>query len=88
MKWYFKLILPALFLVAWGVAAVLIDNSYILPNVWDTLVVFTTPFADLFGCGSLVENSLVSIYRVSLGFVIACIIAVPLGILLGRYQVL
>ena len=85
MKWYFKLILPALFLVAWGVAAVLIDNSYILPNVWDTLVVFTTPFADLFGFGSLVEHSLVSIYRVSLGFVIVCLLAEQLVILLVSY---
>lgn len=88
MKWYYKLILPALFIVAWEIAAIVINNPYVLPRVWDTLVVFTTPFADLFGCGSLVENSFVSIYRVSLGFIVACIIAVPLGILLGRYRVL
>lgn len=88
MKWYFKLILPALFILGWAIAAVLINNPYVLPKVWNTLVLFTTPFADMFSFGSLVENSVISIYRVSLGFIIACGIAVPLGILLGRYQVL
>lgn len=88
MKWYYKLILPALFILAWEIAAIVINNPYVLPEVWNTLVVFTTPFDNLFGSGSLVENAVVSIYRVSLGFIVACIIAVPLGILLGRYQVL
>ncbi|MDR3101699.1 MAG: ABC transporter permease [Methanocalculaceae archaeon] len=88
MKGYFKLIFPALFIAGWEIAAILVNNPFVLPMVWDTLVVFTTPFTDLFGNGSLMENALVSIYRVSLGFIIACIIAVPLGVLLGRYQVL
>lgn len=88
MKWYFKLILPVLFILAWEIAAILIDNAYILPRVENVFVVFLTPFADLYGSGSIVENGLVSIYRVSLGFIIACIIAVPLGIILGRYQFL
>ena len=88
MKWYYKPILPALFIVAWEIAAIVINNPYVLPEVWNTLVVFTTPFENLFGSGSLVENAFVSIYRVSLGFIVAALIAVPLGILLGRYQVL
>lgn len=88
MKWYFKLILPALFIVVWEIAAVLINNAFVLPRVENVLVVFATPFADLFGCGSLLENAFVSIYRVSFGFIIACAIAVPLGIILGRYKIL
>ncbi|MDR0980617.1 MAG: ABC transporter permease [Methanocalculaceae archaeon] len=87
MKWYFKLILPAIFIVAWEIAAILINNAFVLPRVGDVLTIFATPFADMFSFGSLAENSVISIYRVSLGFIIACIIAVPLGILLGRYQV-
>jgi NitT/TauT family transport system permease protein len=61
------------------------NNAYILPRVESVLVVFLTPFADLYGCGSLLHNAWVSIYRVTLGFLIACLIAVPLGIILGRY---
>jgi NitT/TauT family transport system permease protein len=41
----------------------------------------------MFSFGSLAENSIISIYRVSLGFTIACFIAVPLGIFFGRYQI-
>ncbi|HJJ43224.1 MAG TPA: ABC transporter permease [Methanocorpusculum sp.] len=88
MKWYIKLILPALVLVLWEVVAVLMNNAFILPRVETVLAVFTTPFADLYGCGSLLENSWISIYRVTLGFIIACLIAVPLGIILGRYSIL
>lgn len=85
MKWYIKLILPALVLAVWEVVAILMNNAYILPRVESVLVVFLTPFADLYGCGSLLHNAWVSIYRVTLGFLIACLIAVPLGIILGRY---
>ncbi|MDU9376461.1 Bicarbonate transport system permease protein CmpB [Methanocorpusculaceae archaeon Sp1] len=88
MKWYFKLILPALFIIGWAILANLINNAYILPPVESVLAILVTPFADMFSFGSLAENSLVSIYRVSLGFIIASVIAVPLGILLGRYHVL
>jgi len=85
MKWYIKLILPALVLAVWEVVAILMNNAYILPRVESVLVVFLTPFADLYGCGSLLHNAWISIYRVTLGFLIACLIAVPLGIILGRY---
>lgn len=88
MKWYFKLILPALFIFGWAIASVLINNEYILPSVQNILSILIKPLEDIFGYSSLVENSFASIYRVSLGFIIACGIAVPLGILLGRYQVL
>lgn len=88
MKWYFKPILPALFIFGWAIASVLINNEYILSSVQNILSILIKPLEDIFGYSSLVENSFASIYRVSLGFIIACGIAVPLGILLGRYQVL
>ncbi|HKM41955.1 MAG TPA: ABC transporter permease [Methanocorpusculum sp.] len=85
MKWYIKLILPVIVLVVWEVMAVLMDNAYILPRMESVLAVYLTPFADLYGCGSLLYNSWISIYRVTLGFLIACLIAVPIGVILGRY---
>ena len=85
MKWYTKLILPILAVVIWEIAAILVNNPYILPRVEDVFVVFLTPFADIYGSGSLVSNAVISITRVVTGFVIACVIAVPLGIILGRY---
>lgn len=88
MKWYIKLILPVIFVVFWELVAVIVNNPYILPRVEDVFVVFMTPFKDLFGSGSLVSNAIVSITRVVTGFLIACVIAVPLGIILGRYSFL
>ncbi len=88
MKWYFKLILPVLFILGWEIAAIMINNAFILPRVGNVLAILATPFADMFSFGSLAENSFVSIYRVSLGFIIASVIAVPLGIILGRYKIL
>ncbi|HJJ56294.1 MAG TPA: ABC transporter permease [Methanocorpusculum sp.] len=87
-KWYAKLILPILLLVVWFVAAKCINNEFILPEVWNTLKYFTTPFEDLYGSGNLLENASVSIERVSIGFLIGAAIAVPLGIVLGRYPTL
>ena len=79
MKWYTKLILPVAAVLIWEIAAILVNNPYILPRVEDVFAVFLTPFADIYGSGSLVSNAVVSITRVVTGFVIACVIAVPLG---------
>lgn len=85
MKWYVKLILPALVVLIWEIAAIIMNNAYVLPRVESVLTVFLTPLEDLYGSGSLLANAWVSIYRVTIGFLIACVIAVPLGIVLGRY---
>lgn len=86
MKWYIKLILPAAAVALWEIIAILMNNAFILPRVENVFAVFMTPFADLFGSGSLLGNAWVSIYRVTIGFLIASAIAVPLGVILGRYR--
>ena len=40
MKWYTKLILPILAVVIWEIAAVLVNNPYILPRVEEVFAVF------------------------------------------------
>ena len=85
MKWYIKLVLPLAIIAVWEVIALIINNTFILPTVGTVLSWFLHPFDDIFSMGSLVSNTLVSIERVGLGFIIACVIAVPLGILLGSH---
>ncbi|HJJ31419.1 MAG TPA: ABC transporter permease [Methanocorpusculum sp.] len=85
MKWYYKLILPLILVGIWEICALIINNAFILPTVDAVFSRLLTPFADVFGIGSLVSNAWESIIRVTLGFVIACIIAVPLGIFLGSH---
>ncbi len=85
MKWYLKLILPVVFVAVWEVCALIINNPFVLPTVDSVFSKLLTPFADIFGIGSLASNTLISIERVGLGFLIACAIAVPLGIFLGSH---
>lgn len=84
MKKYLKYIIPIIVIFAWEILAILVNNEFILPRVESVLEVLLEPFTDLFGSGSLVENALVSIYRVVSGFLLGACVAIPLGILMGR----
>ncbi len=81
-----RFLLPLLILVVWAVASHLVANPYILPTIASVLEVLLHPFQDILGSGSLVENALISIGRVSLGFLLGAVVAVPLGILMGRSE--
>ncbi len=86
MKWYLKII-PLLFLlVAWEVVSVLLNNPFILPEPVSVAAVLFKPTADILGSGSILDNSLLSIWRVALGFGLAVACAVPAGIIIGRYR--
>jgi len=81
-----RFLLPALILLTWVVASHLVANPYILPTVASVLQVLLHPFQDILGSGSLVENALISLGRVALGFLMGALVAVPLGILMGRSE--
>jgi len=77
------IILPILLLVGWEIAAIVIDNPFILPRLETVIPVLLHPFQDILGTGSLVHNAMVSLTRVGLGFLVAIAIAVPLGVGMG-----
>ncbi|NLB51358.1 MAG: ABC transporter permease [Syntrophomonadaceae bacterium] len=77
------LIGPVLILLIWFVMADVIDNKLILPAPDKVFKHFITPLANIIGLGALTKNILVSLFRVFFGYLIAIIIAVPLGILMG-----
>lgn len=79
-------VLPVLFLVAWEIAALAIDNPFILPTLEAVAGVLASPFTSILGTGSLVENAAVSLQRVMLGFIAGALVAIPLGIAMGRWQ--
>ena len=72
-----------LLLVAWEIAAILINNSYILPRLGEIAAVLATPLQPVLGGESLVANTLVSLREVLTGFACAAAIAIPLGLLIG-----
>jgi len=79
-------VLPVLFLAAWELAAVLINNPFVLPTLESVVAVLATPFASILGTGSLVQNAAVSLERVLIGFAVGAALAIPLGIAMGRWR--
>ena len=82
------LVLPILLIIGWEVAAIIVNNPFFLPKLETVIPVLLSPFSDILGTGSLLENALVSIERVVLGFALAAAVAIPLGIGMGRFAVL
>ena len=83
---FLKIALPIILIILWAVLSTLIDNPFILPDIGSVLAVLANPFSDIQGSGSLFGNALVSLGRVILGFSVACVLAIPLGIVMGRSE--
>ena len=82
---FLKIALPLIIIIVWAVLSALIDNPFILPDISSVLNVLLDPFSDIQGSGSLFGNAMISLGRVVLGFSVACILAIPLGIIMGRF---
>jgi NitT/TauT family transport system permease protein len=72
-----------LLLVVWELAALLIQNVYILPDLGEIVAVLLHPAAPVLGGETLIDNTLVSLKEVLTGFFVAAAIAIPLGLLMG-----
>ena len=77
------------FLAIWSWAALLIGNKVILPTVGDVAELLFHPNEDLLSMGSLISNIVVSLFRVLIGYIVAVLVAIPLGIAMeiGRAHV-
>ena len=78
---------PALFAVLWVVLAQRIANQVILPGMDQVANLLVRPTEDLISMGSLASNVLVSLVRVIIGYSVAALIAIPLGVIMGYYGV-
>jgi len=79
------LIVPILFLLCWVWAAWQVDNPVILPNVDEVAELLLHPHQDVISMGSMLENIAISLVRVLMGYMLAAIIGIPLGIVMGYY---
>jgi NitT/TauT family transport system permease protein len=79
------LAIPVAFLALWAYLAAHTENDIILPSVTQVFALLAHPFTDLISMGSLVTNILVSLARVAAGYLLAILLAVPLGVLMGYY---
>ena len=89
MKILKNISLPLLGIVFWEVIAIWLNNPIILPRVESVLSVLLTPQQPILGTGvNLMDNTLISIKRVVSGFIIAGLIAIPIGILMGYFSII
>lgn len=90
MKKPISFFLPLLILIGWELVAILVNNEFILPKLESIGVVLMDPASSAYmlGTGSLIDNAMASITRIALGFLLAAAIAIPLGIGMGRSQMI
>ena len=74
-----------MFLALWSYLAAYTENEIILPQVTQVFELLGNPSTSLISMGSLATNILVSLARVMAGYLLALLIAVPLGVLMGYY---
>ncbi len=74
---------PALILLIWIFAAKAIDNRLILPQFSAVLEHFLHPASNIIGLGALTKNIFISLLRVFLGYTVATLLAIPIGVLMG-----
>lgn len=79
------LAVPALFLIVWEIAAQRTGNEIILPRVGQVADILIEPSRSLISMGSLTQNVAVSLLRVLIGYAVAVVLAVPLGLAMGYY---
>jgi NitT/TauT family transport system permease protein len=77
------LVVIVLLLVIWEVAALVIQNNYILPTLGEIFAVLLHPAQPVLGGESLIENTMVSLKEVLSGFFCAVALAIPFGLLIG-----
>jgi len=85
-KILYRGILPLIVVIIWEIFSIWLKKPAILPRVESVLIVLLHPTQKILGIGSLLENTIVSVVRVISGFLLAVIVALPLGILMGYFK--
>ena len=79
---------PVGLLVVWQIAAVRLNQPWLFPPVTRVLEQLAHPLRTHFASGSLLTNTLISLLRVLLGFSLAVVAGVALGLVMGTTGVL
>ena len=81
-----RLILPLALALLWQMVALWLDKQTVLPRLDAVAAVLFHPTQKILITGSLLENMAVSLLRVILGFLLAVVTAVPLGLAMGYFK--
>jgi len=74
---------PVILLLIWQAAAHYYNQPWIFPSVTRVLSQLAHPLRQHYASGSLLSNTLISLLRVILGFSLAAVVGVTLGIVMG-----
>jgi NitT/TauT family transport system permease protein len=74
---------PLLLISIWLFLSLKLEQKWILPTPMDVTEVLLHPCKDILESGSICQNTLISLLRVILGFSLAAITGISLGILIG-----
>lgn len=74
---------PVILLLIWQAAAQYYNQPWIFPSVIRVLSQLAHPLRQHYASGSLLSNTLISLLRVLLGFTLAAVVGVSLGIVMG-----
>jgi NitT/TauT family transport system permease protein len=71
----------------WQIAAVWLNQPWIFPPVTRVIEQLVHPFREHYASGSLLSNTFVSLLRVLLGFLLAAVAGISLGIAMGSIRI-
>ncbi len=80
------LIIPSIILAVWHISAA---KSVVIPAIGDVVDILLHPFRDPphLDCRPLFPTAMISLTRVLIGFTVAALTAIPLGLLIGRSKI-
>ena len=80
------IVVPVVLLVIWQIAAVWLNQPWIFPPVTRVIDQLVHPLREHYASGSLLSNTFISLLRVLLGFLLASVAGIGLGIIMGSIR--
>ena len=78
---------PVLLLLIWQIAAMRLNQPWIFPPVTRVIDQLVHPLREHYASGSLLSNTFISLLRVLLGFILAAVAGISLGIAMGSIRI-
>ncbi|HCO92934.1 MAG TPA: ABC transporter permease [Phycisphaerales bacterium] len=82
------IVVPVILLIIWQIAAQWLNQPWIFPPVSRVIGQLVHPFREHYASGSLLSNTLISLLRVLLGFLLAAVAGISLGIAMGSIRII
>ena len=82
------IVVPVVLLVLWQIAAGWLNQPWIFPPVTRVIDQLVHPLREHYASGSLLSNTFVSLLRVLMGFLLAAVAGIGLGLAMGSVRIL